>query len=73
MRTVARETAFQIEMKNCPKVEEKGWGRYVILVKESMKSSTYFCRRFLLVTQSSHHLEGTQCFSRYEEMQELGS
>ena len=66
MRTVARETAFQIVMKNCPReVEEKGWGRsvYVILVKrESMKSSTHFCRRFLIITQSSHHHEGIQCF-----------
>ena len=40
----------------------------------------FFCRRFLLVSwrlllvpRSRRHHEGIECFSRYEEMQELGS
>lgn len=42
-------------------------------VRGSMPSSTHYCRRFLLVTRSRRHHEGFQCFSRYEELQELGS
>ena len=38
-----------------------------------MQSSSYFSRRFLLVTRSGCHHGGFWCFSRYEEIQELGS
>ena len=49
MRTVAWETAFQIALKNCLEVGGKV-SIYVILLKgEYIQSSTYFCRRFLLV------------------------
>ena len=45
---------------------------YVILVKGKFnESSTYFT--FLLVTNSWYYHEGFQCFSRYEEVQRLGS
>ena len=79
MRTIAQAmTAFQIFLRKCSK-EMGGGGQgevniYVILVKgEFIQPSTYFCRRFLLVTRSRCHHEGIWCFSRYEEMQELGS
>ena len=38
-----------------------------------MQSSTYFTKHFLPVTRSWCHYEGVYCFSRYEEMQGLGS
>ena len=51
MRTVARETALQIALRNCSK-EVRGKVRIrVILVKgESMQSSTHFGRRLPLVS-----------------------
>ena len=50
MRTIAREAAFQITLRNCPR-GRGDVGVSVILVKgEFMQSSVYFCRRFLLVT-----------------------
>ena len=56
---------------------QRGSGRrstYKISVKRSsVKSSTYFTKDILLVTKSWCHCEGIQCFSRYEEMQGLGS
>ena len=74
MRTVAPETAPQIALRNCFKEVRGKVSIYVILVKgECMQSNTYFfCGRFLLVLRSSCHHEKFQCFSRYEEMQELG-
>ena len=77
MRIIAQAmTAFQIFLRKCSKEMGGGQGEvniYVILVKgEFIQSSTYFCR-FLLVTRRRYHHEGIWCFSRYEEMQELGS
>ena len=53
---------------------------YVILVKGSSCNQAHIFYRFLLVvcrpllvTRSECHHEGFQCFSRYEEMQEVGS
>ena len=52
------------------KLLQRGRGKvsiFMILVKQGcMQSSTYFSRRFLLVTRSSCHHEGFWCFSRYE-------
>ena len=58
MRTVAWETAFQIALRNCLEVGGKV-SIYVILVKrEYMQSSTYFWKKFLLVTRIGLHQEG---------------
>ena len=74
MRTIAWETTFQISLRNCSKEVVGTVSIYVIVVKgECMQPSTYFCRRLLLVTRSTHPHEGIQCFSRYEETKELGS
>ena len=62
---------------NCEELLQRSHGgrsRYKIWWRQSsMQSSTYFTRGFLLVTRSWCHHEGIQCFSRYEEMQRLGS
>ena len=51
MRTIARETAFQIALRNCSKEVGGKVSVYVILVKgEYMQSSTYIFQRFLLVS-----------------------
>ena len=43
MRTAARETAFQIALRNCSKEVGRKVSIYVILVKgEYIQSSTYF-------------------------------
>ena len=43
MRTMARETAFQIALRNCSKEVAGKVSIYVILVKgEYMQSNTYF-------------------------------
>ena len=51
---------------------QRGRGKVSIYVtsvnREFTQSSTYFCRRFLLVTGSRGHHEGLYCFSRCEEM-----
>ena len=61
------------------KLLQRGRGRSIYLGfwwKESTCTKAlffFFFYRFLLVTRSSHHHEGFWCFSRYEEIQELGS
>ena len=52
MRTMSWETAFQIALRNCPKeIGERSIYTHMILVKgKYIESSTYFFRRFLLVT-----------------------
>ena len=46
MRTMARETAFQIALRNCSKEVAGKVSIYVILVKgEYMQSSTYFLQK----------------------------
>ena len=56
MRAIAQETASQIA---CSKEEWEKVRIYGILVKEKyVQSSTYFCRKFLLVRRKSHHHEG---------------
>ena len=73
MRTASQETAPQIALRNCSR-EEGEVSIYVIVVKgEYMQSSTYFSGRFLLVKRNSHHHEGFWCFSKYKEIQGLGS
>ena len=58
MKTVAWETAPQIALGNCSKQAVGKVSIYVILVKRGyMQSSTYFSRRFLLVTRNSYHHE----------------
>ena len=66
MRSTACETAFQTALRNRSKEVGGEVSIYGILVKgECMQSSTYFCRRFLLVscrlllvTRSRRHQEG---------------
>ena len=59
MRTIAQETAFQIALSNCSKELGRKVSIYVILVKrEYMQSSTYFWKKFLLVTRIGLHQEG---------------
>ena len=52
-----------------------GEGQYIRLWwrGSSVQSSTYFTKGFLLGMRNGCHHEGIQCFSRYEEMQGLGS
>ena len=52
-----------------------GEGQYIRLRwrGSSVQSSTYFTKGFLLGMRNGCHHEGIQCFSRYEEMQGLGS
>ena len=58
MKTAAWETAPQIALKNCSKETVGKVNIYVILVKRVyIESSTYFSRRFLLVTRNSYHHE----------------
>ena len=46
MRTIIRETAFHISLRNCSKVVGGKVSIYVILVKgEYMQSSTYFLQK----------------------------
>ena len=72
--TMACETAFQIALRNFSKEEQGKVNIHVIWVKgKYMQQAHIFCRRLLLVTRSRHHNEGFQCFSRYEEIQELSS
>ena len=67
MRTVAQETAPQIALRDYSK-EVVGEGQYIRFwwIK-------HFTKGFLLVMKSWCHREGTFRFSRYEEMQRLGS
>ena len=75
--------SLETVLRNCSKEGDGGggggWGMqfsiHVILVKgeSNMQSNTYFCRRLLLVIKNRLHHEGFKCFSRYREMQELGS
>ena len=54
---------------------------YVILAKEEHRQASLFIfqkgsaslLKLLLVTRNSRHYEGLQCFSRYEEVEELDS
>ena len=49
-RIIAWETAFQIALKNCYKEVGRKVSIHIILVKgEYMQSSTFFCRKFLLL------------------------
>ena len=59
MRTIARETASQIVLRNCSQEVGGKVSIHVILVKgEYRQLGAYiFCRRFLLV-KSRHHHEG---------------
>ena len=51
MRTVARETAPQIALRDCSKEAGRKVSKDVILVKEEyMQSSTYFSRSSLLIS-----------------------
>ena len=51
MRTIAWETASQIALRNCSKRQGGKVSVHVTLVKgEYMQSSTYFSRKFLLVS-----------------------
>ena len=51
MRTAARKRASQIALRNCFKEAGGKVSIYVILVEgEYRQSSTYFCRRLLLVS-----------------------
>ena len=46
MKTISKETTFQIALRNCSKVVEGEISKYVILVKgEYMQSSTYFLQK----------------------------
>ena len=76
LKTIVQETAPQIPLRNCSK--EVGEGPYIWDFGERRVHALkhfffFFFYRFLLVTRSSHHHEGFWCFSRYEEIQELGS
>ena len=77
LKTIMQETAPQIPLRNCSK--EVGEGPYIWDFGERRVHALkhffffFFFYRFLLVTRSSHHHEGFWCFSRYEEIQELGS
>ena len=52
-----------------------GGGQYIRFWwrRRSMPSRAYFTKGFLLVTRNWYYHEGIECFSRYEEMQGLGS
>ena len=51
IRTIAWETASQIALRNCSKRQGGKVSVHVTLVKgEYMQSSTYFSRKFLLVS-----------------------
>ena len=67
MRTVAQETVPQTALRDYSK-EVVGEGQYIRFwwIK-------HFTKGFLLVMKSWCHHEGTFRFSRYEEMQRLGS
>ena len=72
MRTAAWEIQPQTALRNCSREVRGKDSIHVILVKgEYVQSSTFFCRKFLL--RNNCHHEGFQCFSRYDEIQELGS
>ena len=59
MRTAAQETAPQLAPRNCSEEAGEKVSIYEIFMKEEyMQSSTYFSRRFLLVTRSSCHHKG---------------
>ena len=74
MRTIAWETAPQLPLRNCFKEPGEKVTLYVILMKVNTCNQAHiFCRKFLLVMGSSHHHRGFQCFSRYEDVCELGS
>ena len=63
MRTAALNSAPQVALRDCSKEAGEKVSIEVIFVKgEYMQSSRFFCRMFLLVTKSSHHHEGLQCF-----------
>ena len=74
MRTAAGETEAQIALRDCSK-EVAGESQYLRFWwrGNSMQSSAYFTKDFLLVTRSWRHHEGIECISRYEEIQGLGS
>ena len=73
MRTAAWETAPHLALRDCLK-EAVGESQHIRFWwrRNSMLSSTYFIKCFLLVTRSWCHHEGIYWFSRYEEMQGLG-
>ena len=59
MRTIARETAFQIALRNCSKEAGGKVSIYVILVKgEYIQSSTYFFF-FLQKFSASHEAQSS--------------
>ena len=74
MRTAARKTAPQMALRNCSK-EIVGEDQYIRSrwKRSSVQSSAYFTKGFLLVMRHWYHHEGSWCFSRYEEMQGLGT
>ena len=62
MRTIARETAFQIALRNCSKEVGGKVIMYVMLVKgEYMQSSTYFLQKVFasLMKITASHKEQT--------------
>ena len=70
----ARETAPHIALRDCSK-ETVGEAQYIRCWwrGNSVQSSTYFTKVFLLVMRSYCHHEAISWFSKYEEMQGLGS
>ena len=75
MKTIAQETASQITLRNCSR---EIWGKVrinVILVNGGcVQSSTYFFSKCFCQSQGIDITnKGFQCFSRYVEIQELGS
>ena len=74
MRTAAWKTAPQIALRNCFK-EVVGEDQYIRSQWKgsSVQPSAYFTKGFLLVTRHWCHHEGSYCFSRYEEVQGLGT
>ena len=74
MRTSAQEIAYQIALRDSSK-EAVGEDQHMRFWwrGSSVQSSAYFIGGFLLVMRSWYHREGIGCFSRYEEMQGLGS
>ena len=88
MRTITRETVFQIDLRNCSNKVVENVSKYVLLVMgEYMQLKHIFLQQVsagLMKVTSSHEQqwrmkdEGKNHevflrFSRYEEIQELGS
>ena len=74
MRTAAWEAEPQIALRDCFKEAVRGRSIYKVLVKAEFNTiKRSFYKIFLLVRRISCHHEGTECFSRYEEMQGLRS